>query len=86
MRGSDTVAGSLFSYVDLEKRVRADHPLRAIRTVVNAALVSMSPEFDGLYAPLGRESIPAEAPAAGVAVAGALFDSLRAPDRLADRV
>ena len=28
MRGSDAVAGSLFSYVDLEKRVRAEHPLR----------------------------------------------------------
>jgi len=37
MRGRDAVAGSLFSYVDLEKRVRADHPLRVIRTIVNTA-------------------------------------------------
>ena len=36
MRGSDAIAGSLFSYIDLEKRVRADHPLRVIRDVVNA--------------------------------------------------
>ncbi len=60
MRGSDAVAGSLFSYVDLEKRVRADHPLRVIRTIVNDALLAMSPDFDALYAQLGRESIPPE--------------------------
>jgi transposase len=60
MRGSDAVAGSLFSYVDLEKRVRADHPLRMIRGIVNATLAAMSAEFDALYAPDGRESIPPE--------------------------
>ena len=35
MRGSDAVTGSLFSYVDLEDRVPASHPLRVIREVVN---------------------------------------------------
>ena len=60
MRGSDAVAGALFSYVDLEKRVRPDHPLRVIRGVVNATLAAMSVEFDALYAPGGRESIPPE--------------------------
>jgi transposase len=60
MRGNDTVAGSLFSYVDIEKRVRADHPLRVIREIVNATLTAMSPEFDALYSPVGRESIPPE--------------------------
>jgi transposase len=60
MRGNDAVAGSLFSYVDLEKRVRADHPLRVIRDVVNATLSAMSAEFDALYSPFGRESIPPE--------------------------
>jgi len=60
MRGRDAVAGSLFSYVDLEKRVRADHPLRVIRTIVNTALLAMSPDFDRLYAQFGRESIPPE--------------------------
>ena len=38
MRGSDERSGSLFSYVDLEARVRADHPLRVIRDLANAAL------------------------------------------------
>ena len=60
MRGNDAIAGSLFSYVDVEKRVRADHPLRAIRGIVNATLSAMSAEFDALYSPYGRESIPPE--------------------------
>jgi hypothetical protein len=48
MRGSDEVAGSLFSYVDLETRVRSDHPLRVIRLIVNETLVALSPDFDAL--------------------------------------
>jgi transposase len=57
MRGEDKGTGELFSYVDLEKRVRSDHPLRAIRGLVNEALVD---EFSALYAPIGRPSIPPE--------------------------
>jgi hypothetical protein len=38
MRGSDKRSGELFSYVDLEKRVRSDHPLRAIRSLTEAPL------------------------------------------------
>ena len=60
MRGNDAVAGSLFSYVDLEKRVRPDHPLRVIRGLVNSALADLSTAFDALYSPFGRESIPPE--------------------------
>ena len=56
MRGDDTICGSLFSYIDLEKRIRADHPLRVIRAIANAALKSLSGEFEKLYSPLGRES------------------------------
>jgi transposase len=40
--------------------VRADHPLRVIRGIVNATLSAMSAEFDALYSPYGRESIPPE--------------------------
>jgi transposase len=50
----------LFSYVDLEARVRADHPLRAIRAIVNEALSALEREFSGLYARMGRPSIPPE--------------------------
>lgn len=59
-RGEDKWTGELFSYVDLEKRVRSDHPLRAIRGLVNEALVALEHEFAALYAPIGRPSIPPE--------------------------
>lgn len=61
MRGSDERSGSLFSYVDLEARVRRDHPLRPIREIANAALAALSEDFAALYPPkLGRPSIPPE--------------------------
>src|SRR4051812_37516279 len=60
MRGDDASKGSLFSYIDLEKRGRAAHPLRVIREIANAALKSLTRDFDALYSPLGRESIPSE--------------------------
>ena len=41
MRGTDEASGSLFSYVDLEARIPAGHPLRKIRRVVNEALASL---------------------------------------------
>jgi hypothetical protein len=53
MRGSDAVAGSLFSYIDFEKRARPDHPMQVIRGVVNAMLADLSASFDTLYSPLG---------------------------------
>ena len=60
MRGSDDRSGELFSYVDLEARVRADHPLRVIRTIVNEALSTMEREFASLCSPTGRPSIAPE--------------------------
>ncbi len=60
MRGHDERSGSLFSYVDLEARVPRDHPLRAIRRLVDAALADLSPALERLDAPIGRPSIPPE--------------------------
>ena len=60
MRGGDERSGELFSYVDLEARVRRDHPLRAIRAMVNEALSALELEFSALYSRLGRPSIPPE--------------------------
>jgi len=61
MRGSDERSGSLFSYVDLEARVRSDHPLRTIREIANVALADLTGEFGVLYPlRLGRPSIPPE--------------------------
>ena len=60
MRGAEEQAGSLFSYVDLEARVPRGHPLRAIRAIVDEALAALSADFDAIYAPIGRPSIPPE--------------------------
>jgi transposase len=60
MRGSDATTGSLFSYVDVECRIPARHPLRIIRAVVNEALATLDPEFATLYAGGGRPSIAPE--------------------------
>ncbi len=60
MRGEDAQTASLFSYVSCEARVPADHPLRAIRAIVDEALEVLSARFDALYASMGRPSIPPE--------------------------
>jgi transposase len=60
MRGEDKHAERLFSYVRLETRIPTDHPLRAIRDLVDAALKDLSRSFDRLYAREGRPSIPPE--------------------------
>ena len=52
--------GSLFSYVDLEDRVPAKHPLRMIRRIVNDVLVALDGEFAMIYVDSGRPSIPPE--------------------------
>jgi transposase len=60
MRGDDQLQGAAFSYVSPEQRVPQDHPLRAIRAMVNQALADLSPELDALYPKTGRPSIPPE--------------------------
>ena len=60
MRGTDERTGSLFSYVDLEARIRGDHPLRVIRGIATAALSDLSPAFSALYTDFGRPSIAPE--------------------------
>jgi transposase len=60
MRGTDERTGELFSYVDLEDRVPAKHPLRLIRRIVNDVLRALDGEFAKLYADSGRPSIAPE--------------------------
>jgi transposase len=60
MRGADEQSGSMFSYVSLEERVPADHPLRAIRRITDRALERLSPKFGTLYINFGRPSIAPE--------------------------
>jgi transposase len=71
MRGEDEIQGATFSYVTLEQRVPNDHPLRAMRKLVDAALDELSPRFDGLYAKrMGRPSIAPEKLSGDVVLSG----------------
>lgn len=60
MRGADHQQSGMFSYISAERRVPEDHPLRAIRGMVDAALRNMGPQFDAMYAKVGRPSIAPE--------------------------
>src|SRR6201981_1911684 len=60
MRGKDQRANILFSYINIETRIPADHPLRAIREIADEALRKLSPAFSRLYSREGRPSIPPE--------------------------
>src|SRR5215218_9623389 len=60
MRGDDRQPEAMFSYLSAEQRVPPDHPLRAIRALVDDVLRDMSREFDRLYALVGRPSVPPE--------------------------
>ena len=61
MRGDDEqLQAGMFSYIALEERIPKNHPLRGIRQLVDEVLKSLSPEFDRLYAKVGRPSIAPE--------------------------
>src|SRR5271166_6209612 len=60
MRGVDHQQSAMFSYLSPETRVRKDHPLRAMRSMVDEVLAQLSRRFDRMYASAGRPSIPPE--------------------------
>ena len=60
MRGRQEPQVTMLAFVDLEERVPVDHPLRAITALADEALERLSPEFDRMYADVGRPSIPPE--------------------------
>jgi transposase len=60
MRGDEQIQDGMFSYVSLEQRVPADHPLRGVRKLTDAVLRSLDAEFDALYADSGRPSVAPE--------------------------
>lgn len=60
MRGADVQQSGLFSYVSVEERVPANHPLRGVRALLDEALQSMHRDFERVYAEGGRASIPPE--------------------------
>jgi transposase len=60
MRGDDLQQAGMFSYLSPEQRVPQDHPLRAIRKLSDAVFAELAPQFDKLYARMGRPSIAPE--------------------------
>jgi transposase len=60
MRGAESQQPVLFSYVALEARIPADHPLRAMRALLEPVLRELAPRFTAMYADGGRPSIPPE--------------------------
>jgi transposase len=60
MRGADLPQTTLFSVISIEDRIPADHPLRAMRALVNPVIAALSPRFQAMYATIGRPSIPPE--------------------------
>ena len=79
MRGDERVQDGMFSYVLLEQRVPADHPLRGIRKLTDVVLASVDAELDKLYKDSG---VYITRPS----VAGVLFRALGAVAGRADRL
>ena len=60
MRGENTKQSSMLCLVSPEDVVPAEHPIRSIKRLADAALAKLSPIFDAMYASTGRPSIPPE--------------------------
>lgn len=61
MRGNDNQPQiEMYSYIPLEARIPANHPLRTIREIVDSVLEEMDKEFEALYSHTGRPSVPPE--------------------------
>src|ERR1700684_2420201 len=84
MRGEDRTSGTLFSFVDVEARIAANHPLRAMRRLTNVALTELDARFSALYEGVGRPSIPPERLLRSVLLQ--LLYSLRSEQQLVERL
>jgi len=60
MRGRADQQPTMFVMINMESRVPADHPLRAIKARCNAIFAAMRKDFDAAYSKTGRPSIPPE--------------------------
>jgi hypothetical protein len=78
MRGDDENRGGLFSRIDLEKRIRIDHPLGRFQEIANAGLRMLSRDFARLYVGIGDRHCTGEAAGSDV-TAGVLLGPVRAP-------
>ena len=60
MRGDDTEQAAVMLFITPDQKVPQDHPIRAIKPIVDRALASLSPVFNRMYSTRGRPSIPPE--------------------------
>ncbi|MBN1291472.1 MAG: IS5 family transposase [Candidatus Latescibacteria bacterium] len=61
MRGDNkSQQAELYSYIPIEKRIPAKHPLRKIKEIIDGALEEINEDIDALYSHTGRPSIPPE--------------------------
>jgi len=60
MRGQSLNQSSMICLMSPESSVPADHPIRAIKQLADAALHMLSKPFDKMYAATGRPSVPPE--------------------------
>lgn len=60
MRGESNRQQALFSYVSIEERIPAEHPIRRVKLLCDQVLRKLSEIFEGMHSELGRPSIPPE--------------------------
>ena len=60
MRGDETEQAAVMLFITPDQKVPRDHPIRAIKAIVDRALTSLSPVFNQMYSKRGRPSIPPE--------------------------
>ena len=60
MRGHVSGQGPMFLMINIEDKVPADHPLRAVKRRCDRILAYMRRDFNAAYSRLGRPSIPPE--------------------------
>ncbi len=84
MRGDPTQQLIMLTPVTPDTMVPADHPIRAIRTIVDRALASLSPTFNAMYDRIGRPSIPPEHLLKGMLLMS--FYSIRSERQLCERL
>ena len=78
MRGDDERSEGFFSYVRLETRIREDHPLRAIRELVDTSAVEVVADVRSALCARGTAVDPAGATVASAAAAGVLHGAIGA--------
>jgi transposase len=84
MRGHLVPQGKLFFTIDVESRIRADHPLRSLKRTVDEILRGLSDKFAAAYSQVGRPSVPPERLLKALLLM-ALY-SIRSERQLAERI